>query len=464
MATSIIEDERIRWRRRGEAPGGDCVIYWMQQAQRARSNPALEFAVQQANELHMPLFVIFCVVDDFPDASARHYRFMLEGLADVDAALARRGIRFDAVIGDPTSVLGSVGEHAALLVTDRGYLPIQRAWRDDVEEATRTPLVEVETDAVVPADLVSDKTETAARTIRPKIMRELDRFLVELRTTALDVKSRAGAVASPPLPAGLDARTRIDLDDLDSAVDQLGVPAEPAPVEGWKGGTTEAHRLLADFVEQVLPAYASLRNRFDEEPSSSRLSPYLHYGQISPVEVVRAARAGDAPDDDVAAFVDEVVVRRELAINLVLREPAHDRFAGLPDWAKQTLRDHEDDEREATLTAAQLEAGETPDELWNAIMAEIRERGWVHNQLRMYWGKQILRWTNTPGHAFRTLLELNNRYFLDGRDANSYANVAWCFGRHDQGFAEREVLGKIRPFTDQALRRKGDLDGWLDGR
>ena len=123
-----------------------------------------------------------------------------------------------------------------------------------------------------------------------------------------------------------------------------------------------------------------------------------------------------------------------------------------------------DDQREATLTAAQLEAGETPDELWNAIMPEIRERGWVHNQLRMYWGKQLLRWTNTPGHAFRTLLALNNRYFLDGRDANSYANVAWCFGRHDQGFAEREVLGKIRPFTDQALRRKGDLDGWLDQR
>ena len=170
---------------------------------------------------------------------------------------------------------------AASVNTPRCSSPTEATYRSSVPGGTTSsgrrslPLVEVETDAVVPADLVSNKTETAARTIRPKIMRELDRFVVELRTTALDVRSHADTDRSPSLPPGIDERPRIDLDDLDSAVEQLGVPAEPAPVEEWKGGTTEAHRLLTGFLEQVLPAYATLRNRYDEEPSSSRLSPYL---------------------------------------------------------------------------------------------------------------------------------------------------------------------------------------------
>jgi deoxyribodipyrimidine photo-lyase len=212
----------------------------------------------------------------------------------------------------------------------------------------------------------------------------------------------------------------------------------------------------------VLPEYSTLRNRYDLAHSSSQLSPYLHFGQISPVAVALAARSSGAPADEVDAFIEELVVRRELAFNYVVHQPGIDSFTSLPEWARSTLDDHADDERRAVYTASELEAGRTDDRVWNAIMTTIRTDGWVHNQLRMYWGKQILYWTNTPGHAFRTLLALNNRYFLDGRDANSYANVAWCFGRHDQGFQERDVIGKTRPFTDAALRRKGDLDSWID--
>ncbi len=466
MATSVIENERIRWRREGEPSGGGQVVYWMQQAQRTRHNPALEFAVQQANDLALPLVVVFCLVDAYPEASARHYRFLLDGLVDVDKNLSRRGIRFDVIVGEAASTLAALDDATALLVTDRGYLPVQRSWRDGVEEATNGPLVEVETDVVVPIDLVTDKAETAARTIRPKITEHLDRFVVELTTTALDHHSTGPDSVDGTWQTALGELDVVELDDLDALVDRLGVAIDPGPVESWPGGENEAHRLLGQFIDEVLADYESLRNRYDLDKSSSRLSPHLHYGQLSPVDVVRRVRtataAGRDTDDDVAAFIDELVVRRELAINFVVHQPDFDRFAGLPDWAKETLRDHTDDERDVVLSAAELEAGETPDELWNAIMAQIRDEGWTHNQLRMYWGKQILYWTNTPEHAFRTLLDLNNRYFLDGRDPNSYANVAWCFGRHDQGFQEREVIGKIRPFTDQALKRKGDLGGWLD--
>ena len=468
MATSVVESERIRWRRRADPTDGEAVVYWMQQAQRTRHNPALEFAVRQANEHRVPLVVVFCLVDNYPEASARQYRFLLEGLAVVGRHLARRGIRFDIIAGPAADTLGALDGRIAMLVTDRGYLPIQREWRTAVENATDGPMVEVETDVVVPIDLVTDKPKTAARTIRPRIMAELDRFVVELTTTPL-VRHSTGtdAVRSGwgDAVSKLDLVSVDDLDDgdaLDAMMERLGVPPEPAPVAGWRGGEVEAHRLLHTFVDEVLDGYGSRRNRYDSDRSSSRLSPHLHFGQISPVEIVRRARDSPAPIDDIDSFVDEVVVRRELAINLVVHQPDFDRFAGLPEWAKETLRDHTDDERRVVLTAADLEAGETPDEIWNAIMAQIRNDGWTHNQLRMYWGKQILRWTNTPEHAFRTLLDLNNRYFLDGRDPNSYANVAWCFGRHDQGFQEREIIGKIRPFTDQALRRKGDLDRWLD--
>ncbi len=469
MATSVIEEERVRWRRDGEASTsdsstGDHVVYWMQQAQRTRHNPALEFAVRRANDMGLPLAVVFCLIDDYPEASARHYRFMLEGLVDVEQHLARRGIRFEVIAGIAAETLGPLDDHTALLVTDRCYLPIQRSWRADVERAPTGPLAEIETDVVVPIDLVSDKMETAARTIRPKINEHVDRFVVELTTTALDRHSTGPKAVQSDWAGAMSDLDPVELGDLDAVVERLGVGADPAPVASWRGGENEAQRLLDAFIDEVLDDYGSLRNRYDLDHSSSRLSPYLHYGQISPVDVACRVRSASAPDEHVAAFIEELVVRRELAVNLVVHQPDFDRFAGLPDWAKETLRAHEDDEREEVLTAAELEAGETSDEIWNAIMARIRADGWIHNQLRMYWGKQILRWTNTPEHAFRTLLDLNNRYFLDGRDPNSYSNVAWCFGRHDQGFQERDVIGKIRPFTDQALKRKGDLAGWLESQ
>lgn len=462
MPTRTIEEERIRHRRQGEPSDGDVVVYWMQQSQRSRANDALEYAIQQANEIDRPLAVVFCVTDSYPEASIRHYQFMLEGLQDVESALHRRSIAFTAFAAEAGSVFAALDHRLALLVTDRGYLPVQQAWRREVEDATSCPIVEVETDVVVPVDVVSDHLETAARTIRPKIMDEIDRFVVERSTTPLRNGSWGDSGPKVDLGRTRDAPETIDLSDPAAAARKLDLADDPGPVEGWTGGNSTARSRLRHFCDEVLPQYSDRRQRFDREDSCSKLSPYLHFGQISPVEIVRTARSSDAPEDEIEAFVEEVVVRRELAINFVVNEPKHDTFSGLPDWARSTLDAHRDDERPARFTAAELESGETDDEIWNAIMKVIRTEGWVHNQLRMYWGKQILRWTNTPEHAHRTLLELNNRYFLDGRDPNSYANVAWCFGRHDQGFQEREVIGKIRPFTDQALRRKGDLDAWVE--
>jgi deoxyribodipyrimidine photo-lyase len=193
----------------------------------------------------------------------------------------------------------------------------------------------------------------------------------------------------------------------------------------------------------------------------SHMSKYLHCGHISPIAValeIQKARGGTNVD----SYLEELIVRRELAMNYVFYEPRYDRFDGLPDWARKTLADHKGDHRENIYTRAQLVSGETHDPYWNAAMKEMRETGYMHNYMRMYWGKKIIEWSKTPEIAYRTALALNNAYFLDGRDASSFSNIAWLFGQHDRGWTEREVMGKVRWMSAAGLERKADPKGYVE--
>lgn len=450
MATRIVHEDRIRLltEEDRESSDGRYVLYWMQRSQRAERNDALEHAIRVANRHRRPLLVCVGITSDYPEATGRHLRFMLEGLGETRRALDRRGIPLTARTGPPAEIAADLAGDAAVVVTDRAYQRHLVEWRDELVDAVDCPVVEVEADVVVPVEVVSDRREYAARTFRPKIHQHLDGFLGELRTT--------------PLERALDEApgSDIDLADVDEALRALGVDQPEDPHVVLRGGTAQAKAHLRSFLDSGLGGYGD-RSPDPVDPGVSRLSPYLHFGQISPVFVVSAVRAAGGSSDDVGAFVEELVVRRELATNYVRHEPAYDRYAALPDWARATLDEHRDDEREAVYTARQLEDGRTHDPAWNACMAEMRATGYLHNHLRMYWGKQVMRWTNTPEHAFRTLLELNNRYFLDGRDCSSFANVAWVFGLHDRAFGERAVTGTTRPMTLDGLRRKIDLDAWL---
>lgn len=454
-ASTQVETERVVVLSEDEPDAdGRFVLYWMQSSMRAEHNPALEFAVQRANDAGVPLVVAAVVVPDYPEASARHFSFMLGGMGQALRAVERRGATVVVVSGDPVECIERVATDAVEVVVDRGYLRHQRSWRRDLVQRVDGRVTQVEGDVVVPVDLVSDHQEHAARTIRPKIRKHLDRFVRDLSTTSIDHRTsvRLGR-------ADLDTIAITDFDDIDALLERLGCSGDgPQPVDWITPGTAAARRALSDFVDRAAD-YDDDRNRW-ASADTSMLSPYLHFGQISPVRI--AVDLVERHGDDADPAIEELVVRRELAVNFVERCSDYDSWSGLPEWARETLEAHADDERADVFTSAELEAGETDDEVWNAVMAEIRDRGWVHNQLRMYWGKQIVHWTNTPQHAHRTLLELNNRWFLDGRDPSSYANVGWCFGLHDQGFQERAVTGKVRPFTEAALRRKDDLAGWLD--
>jgi len=455
--TSVIEPERICCLHDGPANDkGRYVLYWMQAAQRSEHNPALEVAVQRANEASVPIVVCAVIIPDYPMASARHFAFMLGGLGHALRSVERRGARVCLRVGDPGSIVESLAGDAVEVVLDRGYLRHQVDWYDRLASSIDVRVTQVEGEVVVPIDVVSDKAEYAARTVRPKINNERDRFIVDLETTAIDVTT-----TPQNTPSDVELERLSDAESIGRLLHDLDIDDDPQPVDDFVPGTAAARAAVADLLDRI-DSYDEDRNHYDEANSSSRLSPYLHFGQISPVAVAHAAveRAGTGAED----FLEELIVRRELAVNFVAHRSDYDSYSALPDWARTSLEAHEDDPRERTYTASELEAGETDDDVWNLIMQEIREQGWVHNQLRMYWGKQIVRWTNTPQHAYRTLLELNDRYFLDGRDPNSYANVGWCFGLHDQGFQEREVSGKLRPFTTAALKRKGDLSGWVDER
>jgi deoxyribodipyrimidine photo-lyase len=233
------------------------------------------------------------------------------------------------------------------------------------------------------------------------------------------------------------------------------------PVVGAHGGASSARKLLDRFVREKLPFYADERN----DPSldgQSGLSPYLHFGQISPVTIARAVRsAAHASEAAREAFLEQLIVRRELACNFAAWAPDCESFAAVPAWARKSLEAHARDKRPHHYSARQLEEGHTHDPYWNAAMREIRLTGRLHGYMRMYWGKKILEWSASPAAAFRTALRLNNRYFLDGRDPNSLAGVAWCFGLHDRPWQERPIFGMVRYMNESGLRRKFDIEAYV---
>ncbi|MGF1473532.1 MAG: deoxyribodipyrimidine photo-lyase [Rubrobacteraceae bacterium] len=454
MSTSRIQDGRIKHLNDKEERDGDYVLYWMQSSQRTEYNHALEYAAKKANELGQRLLVVFGLTDDYPEANLRHYTFMLEGLQEVEAALKERGIQLVVRRGSPDEVALAAGERASLIVADRGYMRPQREWRANVAENAGCRVTQVESDVVVPVELASGKQETAARTLRPKIHEHLDEFLVGLDTTAVEKQSTNMGASG------------LDLSDVAGVLDELDVDRSVEPVSHlYKGGTSEAKRILDDFIEHRFASYDQNRNQ-PQTDDVSHMSKYLHFGQISPIyialEIQDASASANVSQDNIDSYLEELVVRRELPINFVYYTKDYDSFSCLPGWAKETLEAHKDDEREYVYTRQQLEDAETHDEYWNAAMREMRGTGYMHNYMRMYWGKKILEWTNTPEYAYKTTLYLNNKYFLDGRNPNSFANVAWVFGLHDQGWKEREVFGKVRYMSAGGLERKAKPEKYVD--
>jgi deoxyribodipyrimidine photo-lyase len=451
MASARVQEERVGRLNDVEKPrDGDYVLYWMQQSQRAGDNHALEYAVQRANDTERRLLVAFGLTDDYPEANLRHYAFMLEGLKDVEEALGKRGIKFVVRRGSPDDVALDLGENASEIVTDGAYLRPERRWKERVANEADRPVTMVESNVVVPVELASNKREHAARTLRPKLTEYLEDFLVGLNPTKPEKQSQDIEVEG------------VDLSDTGKLLDGMKLDTGVSAVSHlYRGGESEAKRIFASFLRNRFSDYTDHRNQ-PQTDDVSHMSKYLHYGHVSPVYLALKARQSSAGRENIDSFVEEVIVRRELSMNFVYYTEDHDSYSCLPDWAKKTLEEHKGDDREYTYTRKQLENAETHDEYWNAAMREMVHTGYMHNYMRMYWGKKILEWSETPEYAYRTTLYLNNKYFVDGRDANSYANIAWVYGNHDRGWTERPVYGKVRYMSAGGLERKAKPDEYVE--
>jgi deoxyribodipyrimidine photo-lyase len=416
---------------------GGFVLYWMQQSQRAEWNHALEYAVERANALNLPVAVVFGLMENYPEANERHYAFMLQGLEETFQSLEARGIGASLERGHPAEIALNAGREAALIICDMGYLRHQAEWRARVADEADCEVTEVESDAVVPVETASDHAEYMARTLRPKIHRHLETFLQPVKKVRPQIYRHGN--------------------NFFQCLEHKGAGAAPY----FKGGATEAQRRLKKFIAESLSVYSAHSNQ-PQTDDISRLSPYLHFGQISPLYIALEVLKSGAPQAAKDAFIEQLIVRRELAMNFVWFTPDYDRFSCLPDWAQQTLRNHAQDRRETHYSREQLEQAQTHDPYWNAAMSEMRKTGFMHNYMRMYWGKKVLEWSPSPEAAFETLLALNNKYFIDGRDPNSYAGVAWVFGKHDTAWAERSIFGKVRYMNAAGLKRKCDIAAYVE--
>ncbi|MBN2713008.1 MAG: deoxyribodipyrimidine photo-lyase [Planctomycetes bacterium] len=417
----------------------------MQASQRAEYNHALEYGILCANKLGLPLVVCFGLTPNYPDANLRHYVFMLQGLSETAEDLKKRGIPFSLLLASPDHTALDFAAGAALIVTDRGYTTIQCEWRERVARKAPCPMVQVETDVIVPVETASDKEEYGARTIRPKITRALGRFAVPLK------KQKLANISKPPVAGE-------DISRIDTLLKKLKLNCNVLPAPIFTGGRNEAMKRLQAFLASGLDRYD--KSNDPNAGAVSTLSPYLHFGQISPLEIFLTVRGHEGESAD--EFIEQIVVRRELAINFVYYNHNYDSYSCLPEWARKSLAKHGSNAREYIYSYKDFAEGATHDPAWNAAQIEMVKTGYMHGYMRMYWGKKIIEWSRTPQEAFETMLKLNNTYELDGRDPNGFCGVAWCFGKHDRPWKERVIFGTIRYMNYNGLKRKFDIAAYID--
>ncbi len=462
-----VETARLRFlRSRQGRKGGDLVLFWMQKSQRSLDNPALDLAVYLANALDLPLLCVF-VLCEYPRARDPHYRFMLEGLKTCAQDLRSRGVGFTLLKGEPVEQILAAAAQAAVLVADEGKLLFERQWRDSIAaEPDRPDMIVVETESAVPPSAVSDHLEWSAATIRKKISARLPFSLSRGKS------NQECCLKAPPGQQGGDFL--FGEGPLEAPWASWALPAaerESAKPGQRFGALLRLQRLSLDSGQDAalrrfdaflhsdgLERYAQGRNDPNAKAASG-MSAYLHFGQVSPLRL--AEKALEHSPSAAQAYVEQLVVRRELALNYVLHNPGYLEYeSAAPDWARRSLASRDPPPR--VYSDGELEAARTEDPYWNAAQKELVLNGTIHNYMRMYWGKQLLRWFSDPAEAFSVALQLNDTYSLDGRDPNGYAGVAWCFGRHDRPWPERRGFGTLRAMTPSGLGKKFDADRYAD--
>ncbi|MBD3169950.1 MAG: deoxyribodipyrimidine photo-lyase [candidate division Zixibacteria bacterium] len=442
-----LDEHRYRLLNQYEYRGG-AVLYWMSRDQRVADNWALLHAQELAIRYNQKLIVVFNLLPGYLGATPRQYNFMLMGLREVEDKLHSLNIPFYVLTGEPAETISHfIKKHnVGLLVADFNPLKINKHWKMRVSTQITIPFYEVDAHNIIPCWHLSEKQEYAARTIRPRINKVLDKYLTNFPRIK---KQTTGAIS---------VGERIEWEKVYNSLD---IDRKIGTVDWIEPGEKNASKEMRYFVKHKLADYASLRNDPNEDVQSN-LSPYLHFGQISAQRVAWEVSKGEVNLESRDAFLEELIVRKELSDNFCYYNENYDNPDGFPDWAGKTLDEHRHDKRDYVYSLEIFENSETHDPLWNAAQAEMVKRGKMHGYMRMYWAKKILEWSDSPEKAMETAIYLNDKYELDGRDPNGYTGVAWSIGGvHDRPWTEREIFGKVRYMNYNGCKRKFDVEKYI---
>jgi deoxyribodipyrimidine photo-lyase len=498
---------------------GKYVLYWMQMFKRTTHNHALNFAIQEANKRNVPLVVYEGLKFYYPWASDRIHTFILEGVEEKRKAFADKQILYLFYLqqdeNSAKDVVANIAKDACLIVTDDFPCFIIPKHNQRIAEKANIPVYAVDSNGMIPMSKF-DKENYAAYTIRPRVKKmlpEYDKPFVEEKVIcsssylmidqhffmhSLDYiknsssffinSSSSFARSSSSLPnsssfflSNLDLLAystsskenglsqliknveffTLNDENIARLVANCAINHDIKPSSMYKGGSVNAHKRLSHFIKEIFPNYAETRNECSVD-GSSRLSAYLHFGFLSVQEIVEAVNNADVPKESKESFLEELIVRRELAYNFTKFNENYDSLQCLPNWTQETMRKHANDKRDYLYTVEELEQSKTHDEIWNAAQRELVETGGMHNYVRMLWGKNVIAWTKSYEEAFAILEDFNNKYALDGRNPNSYAGILWCFGKHDRPWFERNVFGTIRYMTSGSSGKKFNAKKYIE--
>ncbi len=426
------------------------IVYWMSRDQRVNDNWALIFASELSLKYSIPLIVVFNVVPQFGYAGFRQYHFMLEGLKQVEKKLTDLNIQFKVLVGNASkNIVTFINDfQVGALVSDFDPMKLKKQWKSEILKSIQIPFYEVDAHNIVPCWIASEKQEYAAYTFRQKVNKFMKSFLDNFSP----IEKRRAYVVND--------------NDWEAIYKKIKVAESIKPVDWAKPGEDEALKVMEHFIKSKLQFY-HLKKNDPNKDVTSKLSPYIHFGQISAQriaqEVINSYNLKEAKD----AFIEELFVRRELSDNFCHYNQDYDSVECFPDWAKKTLEEHLDDERKYNYSLEELENAKTHNNLWNAAQMQMVKTGRMHGYMRMYWAKKILEWVPNPSVALEYAIYLNDKYQLDGRDPNGYVGIAWSIGGvHDRAWQERPISGKIRYMGYYGCKAKFDVDEyinkWLD--
>ena len=441
----MIHPERVKVLRGGKFEGKS-VLYWMIREKRSTDNWALLASQKTALKNKVPLYVCFQYLGNFPNSNKRHYKFLFKGLLQTQEELNKKNITFSFVKGKASEVIPKLifNKSVGTLFTDFSPLKIYKSRIQSVLEKISVPFFQIDAHNIVPVWTASDKKEFAAHTIRKKINTKLDKYLLNYPVVQKH-------------PYGELENNKKSLNQL---IKDLKIDASVDEVDWIDPGEYAVNHKLKKL-KTTLVNFNKTRND-PTKNSLSNLSPYIHFGQVSSQRVAYEITNSSLPREDKESFLEELIVRKELADNFCEYEENYDYFEGFHPWAQKTLNEHRNDKREYLYTSEEFEDAKTHDQLWNAAQIQMKRLGKMHGYMRMYWAKKILEWSPSPETALQTAIDLNDKYELDGRDPKGYTGIAWSIGGiHDRAWFERPVYGKIRYMNFNGCKSKFDVDKYI---